>query len=107
LFAEGSLLWAFHDLAVSVPGGFQSKIDEYRAFLIQQQDLAGSWDVDDLQITAYAMVGLEAVGSADTAVQNAAVYLLAKQQPAGGWNLWVGGPENTEVDAEIVRALVN
>lgn len=104
LLAEGSLLWAFHDL-----GGFTTKIDEYRAFLIQEQDAVGSWDVEDLQITAYAMLGLEAVGGASTSLQKAAFYLVSKQMPLGGWPTWVSGTnsgaENTEIDAEIVRAL--
>ncbi|HEX4347483.1 MAG TPA: protease pro-enzyme activation domain-containing protein [Vicinamibacterales bacterium] len=101
--SEGSLLWAFSDLP-----GFNAKISEYRTFLIAQQDPAGSWDVGDSQITAYVVVGLAAVGGADTAMTSAAAFYIANQLPTGGWPSYVGaalGAENAEVDAEINRAL--
>ena len=91
--------------------GFDAQINEYRSFLLAQQDPAGSWDVGDSQITAYAVLGLAAVGGAgtDTAIAAAAAFLIGNQLGTGGWPFYVSpsgnGAEYTEVDAEVVRAM--
>jgi len=106
LIGEGSLLWAFHDLP-----GFDAKISEYRAFLLSQQDPAGSWGGGNLQRTAYIALGLAAVGSpqAQAAIRSAMAYYLSKQLPQGGWPSLVTptitDAEITEIDSEIVRAM--
>src|SRR5206468_3511257 len=66
---EGSLLWAIHALP-----GAQSQIDEYRTFLLANQDAVGTWDGGDLQQTAYIVLGLAAVGGAqaEAAIRSAA-----------------------------------
>ncbi len=53
ILGEGSLLWAIHDLP-----GFDAQVNEYRAFLLAQQDPAGSWDSGDSQVTSYVTIGL-------------------------------------------------
>jgi hypothetical protein len=106
LIGEGSLLWAFHDLP-----GFDAKISEYRAFLLTQQDPAGSWGGGNLQRTAYIALGLAAVGSpqAQAAIRSAMAYYLSKQLPQGGWpsliTPTITDVEVTEIDSEIVRAM--
>jgi hypothetical protein len=106
LIGEGSLLWAFHDLP-----GFDAKINEYRAFLLSQQDAAGSWGGGHLQRTAYIVLGLAAVGGAQAqaAIRSAMAYYLSTQLPEGGWpslvTPTVTDVEITEIDSEIVRAM--
>lgn len=106
LIGEGSLLWAFHDLP-----GFDAQINEYRAFLLSQQDPAGSWGGGNLQRTAYIALGLAAVGGAQSqaAIRSAMAYYLTKQLPQGGWPSLVTPTftdvEVTEIDSEIVRAM--
>lgn len=106
LLGMGSLLWAIHDLP-----GFSGKIDEYRSWLLSQQDAAGTWDVGNLQTTSYVALGLGAVGGAGTtaAIDNAAGFFIANQQPNGGWPFsianGVSGAEFTTVDSEIIRAI--
>jgi hypothetical protein len=105
-FAEGSLLWAFHDLP-----GFEPQINEYRSFLLTQQDPDGGWGGGDLQQTAYVVLGLAAVGGeqANAAIRSAMAFFLSHQNEFGGWPSAVtpthGDPEITEVDSEIVRAM--
>ncbi|HKC54723.1 MAG TPA: Ig-like domain repeat protein [Vicinamibacterales bacterium] len=106
LIGEGSLLWAVHDLP-----GFDAKISEYRAFLLTQQDPAGSWGGGNLQRTAYIALGLAAVGSpqAQAAIRSAMAYYLSKQLPQGGWpsliTPTITDVEVTEIDSEIARAM--
>lgn len=106
LLAEGSLLWAFHDLP-----GFDAQIDEYRNYLLSRQDAQGSWDVGDAQIASYVAMGLAAVGGAGTeaAIRSAVAFFIANQLPSGGWPSFVmpgyTGAEYPEVDAEVVRAV--
>jgi hypothetical protein len=106
LIGEGSLLWAFHDLP-----GFEPQVTEYRAFLLSQQDAAGSWGGGNLQRTAYIALGLAAVGGAQeqAAIRSALAFYLSYQQPQGGWPSLVTTTstdvEITEVDSEIVRAM--
>ena len=110
LIGEGSLLWAFHDLP-----GFDTKISEYRSFLLTQQDPAGSWGGGNLQRTAYIALGLAAVGGAQAqaAIRSAMAYYLSKQllpPPApSGWPSLITPTftdvEVTEIDSEIVRAM--
>jgi hypothetical protein len=106
LIGEGSLLWAFHDLP-----GFEPQVNEYRAFLLSQQDPKGSWGGGNLQRTAYIALGLAAVGSApaQAAIRSAMAFYLSQQLPQGGWPSLVTPTftdvEVTEVDSEIVRAM--
>jgi len=109
IIGEGSLLWGIHDLA-----GFDTKVAEYRDFLIRQQDPEGSWDAGDLQMTSFVSMGLAAVGgvAANAAIVSAANYFLAHQFPANGVGGWPAegsaidpSDEFPEVDGEIVRAM--
>ena len=103
ILGEGSLLWAIHDLP-----GFEAKVNEYRAFLLAQQDPAGSWDGGDSQVTAYVTIGLQAVGGTGTsaAMTAAANFFLAQQLPTGGWPFSAStSGEYGAVDGEVVRAI--
>ena len=103
ILGEGSLLWAIHDLP-----GFDAQVNEYRAFLLAQQDPAGSWDGGDSQVTAYVTIGLQAVGGTGTsaAITAAANFFLAQQLPTGGWPFSTGNSgEYGAVNAEVVRAI--
>ncbi|HMD33484.1 MAG TPA: hypothetical protein VKH42_00885 [Vicinamibacterales bacterium] len=114
MLAEGSLLWAIHDLT-----GFTAQIAEYRAFLLAQQataaspqDPLGSWDAGDLQVTAYAILGLAASGSegTDPALQAATTFFVRNQLASGGWPAYVrpdgNGDDEPEIDSEVLQALV-
>src|SRR5262249_58531605 len=81
ILGEGSLLWALHDLP-----GFDLQLASYRDFLTSHQDVAGSWDLGDLQVTSFAVMGLAAVGGpvANAAMVSAANYFLAHQIASGG-----------------------
>lgn len=102
----GSFLWAIHDLP-----GFGPTIDDYRSTLLSEQDAAGTWDDGNLQVTSYVALGLGAVGGAGTAaaIDNAAGFFIANQQPGGGWPFsivnGVSSAEFTTVDSEIIRAI--
>ena len=106
LLGMGSMLWAMHDLP-----GFDAKISEYRSWLLSQQDASGSWDVGDLQITAYVALGLGAVGGTGTAaaIQQAVEFFIANQLPNHGWPSYVDatgtGAEFTNVNSEVARAI--
>jgi len=113
MLAEGSLLWAIHDLP-----GFDQKIAEYRAFLLAQQavvdapqDPAGSWDAGDLQVTAYAILGLAASGSegTDPSARAATMFYLTSQLTSGGWPSFLRagehGDDEFEIDSEALQAL--
>ena len=106
LIGMGSLLWAIHDLP-----GFDAQITEYRAHLLAQQDVLGSWDVGNLQISAYVVMGLGAVGGAgtDAAIQSAVAFFIANQLPTNGWPFavtnGVPGGEYATVNAEVIRAV--
>ncbi len=102
----GSLLWAIHDLP-----GFSAQIGDYRALLLAAQDAQGSWGGNNLQITAYATLGLGAVGGAETtdAIERAVQFMLGHQLPELGWPFasvnGVPGEEFTPVDSEVTRAI--
>lgn len=106
LLAEGALLRALHD----VPG-FVAKRDEYRSFLLSQQDPEGSWDLRDSQITSYVVRGLSSIGGTDvdTALAKAGCFFLTNQLTNGGWPAFVdpsgNGGENVEVNSEVMQAL--
>lgn len=106
LASEGSLLMSIFDLQ-----GFEAKRDEYRTFLLQQQDPAGTWDGGDLQMTAYIVKGLIALGDSSTtnAVALAENFFANHQQANGGWPFYIVGAqvgsEYTEVDSEAMQAL--
>jgi len=103
LLGKGSLLWAVHDL-----GGFTAKLDEYRAFLLNAQEGAGTWNGGNLQATAYAVMGLAAYGGAgtDEAIEDAVAALLANRLPSNGWPFSAGSTnEYSTVDAEVIRAI--
>ena len=71
--------------------------------LIGSQAANGSWEADDIQATAYAMLGLAASGNTEAAGK-AAEWLLAQQNANGGWIGW--GSEYPEIDSEIIQGLV-
>jgi hypothetical protein len=106
ILGEGSLLSAIHDLP-----GFDAQINEYRSFLLEQQDPGGSWDAGDSQITAFVVMGLAAVGAtgANSAIALASEFFLSNELPAGGWPATVtesgSGVESIEVDGEVVQAM--
>ncbi len=103
LLGKGSLLWAVHDL-----GGFTTKLDEYRSFLLGSQDSAGTWGGGNLQVTSYAVMGLAAMGGSgtDTAIRAAVASFIANQLPTNGWPFTAGAAnEYSTVDAEILRAV--
>jgi hypothetical protein len=106
ILGEGSLLSAIHDLP-----GFDPQVNEYRSFLLDQQDPGGSWDGGDSQITAFVVMGLAAVGGtgANSAIAFASEFFLSNELPAGGWPATVRaagrGAEYSEVDGEVVRAM--
>jgi hypothetical protein len=104
--AEGSLLASIFDLP-----GFAAKRDEYRIYLLANQDPAGTWDGGDLQKTAYIVKGLIALGdpSANNAIALAETFFANNQQVDGGWPFTIVGTahgnEFTEVDSEVMQAL--
>ncbi len=103
LLGKGSLLWAVHDL-----GGFDAKLAEYRDFILNAQDGAGTWGGGNLQATAYAVMGLAAYGGAgtDAAIQAAVGVFLDSQLPTNGWPFSAGSAnEYSTVDAEVLRAV--
>jgi len=106
LLGMGSMLWAMHDLP-----GFDTKIGEYRSWLLSQQDATGTWDVGDLQITSFDVVGLAAVGGTgtNTALQNAVGFYIENQLANSGWPFsivnGVSSREYSSVDAQIIRAV--
>ncbi len=103
LLGKGSLLWAVHDL-----GGFETTLAAYRTFLLGAQDGSGTWDDGNLQATAYAVMGLAAVGGAgtDQAIQAAVGAFIASQLPSNGWPFSAAFPdEYSPLDAEILRAV--
>jgi hypothetical protein len=106
LLGEGSMLISIFDLP-----GFAAKRAEYLSYLLSQQDPAGTWDGGDLQMTAYIVKGLIALGdaSANTAIALAETFFANNQQPNGGWPFFIAGSqqgdEDTEVDAEVMAAL--
>ena len=106
LLGIGSFLWAVHDLP-----GFDTTIADYRSQLLAQQDVSGTWSGGNLQTTAYAALGLGAVGGAGTAaaIQQSVEYFIANQLANGGWPFaivnGVPGGEFSTVDSEIGRAI--
>lgn len=104
LLGMGSMLWAIHDLT-----GFTSTISSYRSWLLSQQDAAGSWDAGNLQITAYAALGLGQSGGAPTPIQNAVAFFIERQLANNGWPFsyvnGVAGGEFSPVDSEVMRAM--
>ncbi|MDA2924968.1 Ig-like domain-containing protein, partial [Acidobacteria bacterium AH-259-L09] len=102
LLAEGSLLKALQNLP------FASKRQEYRSDLLLQQEPNGSWDLADLQITAWAGHGLGTVGE-DVSLRDAIAFLVGNQLVSGGWP-WFAEPrgvgeEFTQVNSEVMQAL--
>jgi hypothetical protein len=83
------------------------------------QNANGSWDWhsaapsptsgdEDLQITAYAILALDAAndsGQYDTEIALGRSYLIGMQNIDGGWPSYPGGAEYAEIDGEIVWAL--
>jgi len=78
---------------------------------VSQQDASGSWDVGDLQMTAYVSLGLGAVGGTGTtaAIESAVEFFLANRLTNHGFPFSVTssgiGPEYTIVDSEVIRAI--
>jgi hypothetical protein len=105
---------AMHALQIS--GVDLSLVPALKHRLIEQQLADGSWYLNagypdsDPQSTAYALQKLSFLGLWERhvrwAVKRGARWLVSRQLPSGGWEL-VPGYENTEVDAEILFALMN
>jgi len=103
LLGEGSLLISLQGLT-----GYDTKIDEYRSFLLSQQEEDGTWDVADSQITSYVVMGLSTVGGSgvNDAICKASGFFVNNQFSNGGWPIFVpGGSEITEIDSEIMQAI--
>jgi len=63
---------------------------------------------EDLQVTAYAILALNAANTAsqyDDEIVSARNYLMGAQLANGGWLGWPGGDEYAETDGEILWAL--
>ncbi len=95
-----------------------SGVDDLISELVDLQNSNGSWNWrtltnpstgdEDLQTTAYAMLALLEAndsGQFDDEILDGRSYLLSQQLANGGWPSYPGGPENAEVDGEIVWAL--
>ncbi len=95
-----SLLWAFAELDNN---DFNGYIGEIRDALLDAQGDDGSWDGGDQQSTAYAILGLDADGTAKGAQDKAWAFLRDTQNSAGGWE--TPGGEYGEVNSEVIMAL--
>ncbi|RLE62703.1 MAG: hypothetical protein DRJ47_10295, partial [Thermoprotei archaeon] len=87
------------------PTTYAAEISAVIGNLTDTQNAEGFWDTtpdaDAVQNTAYAIMGLMAVGEVDPAVKGAK-WLISTQLENGGW----GTPEEiSEVDSEAVQAL--
>lgn len=83
--------------------------NRWKADLLATQNANGSW-TDDTQNTAYIVMGLTKTsqgGGTKAAIDDAVEFLLAQQQPNGGFIVGVGSTDEvTEVDSEVLQALV-
>lgn len=83
--------------------------NRWKADLLATQNANGSW-TDDTQNTAYIVMGLTKTsqgGGTKAAIDAAVAFLLAQQQPNGGFLVDVGSTDEvTEVDSEVLQALV-
>jgi hypothetical protein len=108
LVAMGTLLNAIHDIT-NLDSALPPKIGEYGTHLLNAQDVLGSWDVGDTQITAYVVLGLASVNGPPSVIEAAVNWFVNYQQPLGGWPAYatglLQGAEYTELDAEAVRAI--
>lgn len=96
-----SLLWAFAELS---DNSFNGYVGDIRDALVEAQASDGSWDDGDHQSTAYAILGLDADGTARGAQAKAWAFLRDTQDDTGGWTAsW--GDEYSEVNAEVIMAL--
>jgi len=114
---------SFPAIVAPLHGGISgiSSLQGLADWLESQQNADGSWNWastlgspgltdEDLQTTAYAVMALETadslVGSDYAAAVDAGKDWLAAQQLAnGGFPEWPTGPENTEVEGEVLWAL--
>jgi hypothetical protein len=91
---------------------YASNITAMKTTLEALQNPDGSWTQgdpsyppcgEDVQSTAYAVMGLYAAGASTNALKGAN-WLLSQQQSNGGW-FEPGSTEYSEVDSEVTRAL--
>ena len=92
-----------------------SSTAELADMLAGYQNVNGSWydtissGVDeDLQVTAYALLALDAANSSgqyDSEIGLGLNYLVGMQNTDGSWPAWSGGSEYSEINGEIVWAL--
>jgi hypothetical protein len=89
---------------------YASNITAMKTTLEALQNPDGSWcqggtgsAFEDVQTTAYAVMGLYAAGSSTNALKGAN-WLLFQQQSNGGW-LETDSNEYSEIDSEVTRAL--
>src|SRR4030042_1777102 len=94
-----SLLWAFAEIA---DNRFNSYVGEIREALVEGQASDGSWDDGDYQSTAYAILGLDADGTARGVQAKAWAFLRDTQTTLGGWSY---PPGYGEVNSEVLMAL--
>ncbi|MFC1965293.1 hypothetical protein ACFLWG_04780, partial [Chloroflexota bacterium] len=97
--SHASLLWAFAELG---DNSFNSYVGEIRGVLLGAQGTDGSWSDGDYQDTAYAILGLDADGTAKGAQAKAWAFLRDTQTLEGGWSY---PPELGEVNSEVIMAL--
>jgi len=96
-------------------------LEDLAAYLASLQNLDGSWywhsnlaspttDDKDVQTTAYALLALLEVDIMTAASYQAATastreWIVSLQLPDGGFPMWPGGSENTEIEGEAVTAV--
>ena len=90
-------------LSLLDPVKYAPQIATLVASLVGSQGADGSWEVDDIQATAYAMLGLAVSGVSDAAGK-AAEWILSQQNTNGGWAAW--GSEYPEIDSEAIQGLI-
>lgn len=104
-----SLLWAFDELRFGLRDVHAAK-REFRDLVLEAQELDGSWENGDYQITAYAILGLDAFevrrrgrrGEIPKALGMAFTFLRDTQTEEGGW---IYPPEIGEVNSEVLMAV--
>jgi len=115
--------YAFPPIAAPLHAGVDGigDLEDLAAYLASLQNPDGSWDWhsglvapttddEDVQTTAYALMALlevDVMTATDyrMATQGARDWLVSQQLPDGGFPEWPGGPENTEVEGEALRAI--
>ncbi|MEN8098711.1 MAG: hypothetical protein ABFQ89_06510, partial [Chloroflexota bacterium] len=93
--------WAFAEMNSN---NFQPYVSEILENVLDSQSSDGSFDGGDFQVTAYAILGLTAQGTAIEERSAAVGYLLDKASADGGWGYPTYG-EYSEVNSEVITAI--